>query len=136
MSEGIKAFQLGDVFRHHYKAEQHLIDAFQELSGDINPVHVDPAYARQKGFKSTIVFGNALGFGLSYLIGMALPIKEVIILKQTLEYHHPVYAGDEVRIQATVDQIAEAVDAVSMKLQFNNQDDELVAKGKILIKCL
>lgn len=43
--------------------EQKSIDLWAELSGDRNPLHVDPFYAAASGFDSTIAHGQlVLGF--------------------------------------------------------------------------
>ena len=98
----------------------------------MNPVHVDAEYAQSKGFKNVIVYGNALGFAISYLIGMALPRKEVIILKQAIDFHNPMYLGDTILLKA----LFESVSAVEVSLSATNQDNKKVAKGTLLFKCI
>ena len=102
----------------------------------MNPVHVDAEYAQSKGFKNVIVYGNALGFAISYLIGMALPRKEVIILKQAIDFHNPMYLGDTILLKATVKTLFESVSAVEVSLSATNQDNKKVAKGTLLFKCI
>lgn len=136
LAPNLSAFRIAQKFEHKLAITQSLLTGFRELSGDVNPIHVDHDYAKSRGFRETISFGNVLGIGISYLVGMVLPVKEVIILKQSIDFQQPVYLNDTVKIEATVQQVTPAVAAVTMELAFTNQEDVQVAKGKLMIKCL
>ena len=136
MSDIHEQFPIGKVFEHQFKVTPGIVESFKSLSGDINPVHVDSHYAKSKGFNDVIVYGNVLGLGISHLIGMALPRKEVIILKQAVDFHSPMYLDDTILIAATVKAIFESVNAVELTLVAINQGQKKVAKGTLLFKCI
>jgi acyl dehydratase len=68
------------------------IAEYARLSGDDNPVHLDPAAARAAGFDDLIAHG-ALVMGLfSRLLGTQLPGPGTIYLGQELRFSRPIYA--------------------------------------------
>lgn len=46
--------------------------AFQQCSGDYNPLHTDEEFARGKGFPERVMYGNILNAFVSMLIGESL----------------------------------------------------------------
>lgn len=50
--------------------------AFQQCSGDYNPLHTDEEFAKGKGFPERVMYGNILNAFVSTLIGECLPMKE------------------------------------------------------------
>jgi acyl dehydratase len=105
------------------------------LSGDENPMHRDPAFASARGFKGVIAYGNLFGAMVSTLVGMKLPTRKIVIARQLLEFRNPAYVGDHVKLEATVANVAEAVQSVQFKLQFS-VNLETLCTGHLLIKCL
>lgn len=129
-------FAIGNTFSYQFEVTPEIVEAFKFHSKDVNPVHVDKAYSQSKGFNDVIVYGNILGLGVSYLIGMALPIKEVIILKQAFDFQSPMYLNDSIQIIGTVKSTSDSVKTVELGLAMTNQNGKKVAKGNLLFKCL
>lgn len=127
------------VIRHNYVVTQDVYDSFQRCSGDLNPLHTDSAYAIAKGFQECVMYGNILNAFISHFVGMLLPVKEVMIQSQEIFFHRPVYLNDELLLEATVEQVSEAVNVIVYKLKFRRcQGDktELVAKGHVQVGLL
>lgn len=70
--------------------------AFAELSGDVNPVHLDDEFAAGTIFKRRIAHGFLTGSLFSTVLGTKLPGPGCIYLSQSLKFRAPVYIGDEV----------------------------------------
>ncbi len=137
MENRLALFELGKSFEVTETISPALMKAFCELSGDDNPIHLDSAFAVVHGFRDRIAYGNLLGAMLSRLVGTALPCREVLIVKQSLEFRQPAYVGDEIRLIAEVAAIHEAVSSVNLKLQFHSKDsDRLLCSGQCLVKIL
>ncbi|HWK38501.1 MAG TPA: MaoC family dehydratase [Hyphomicrobium sp.] len=73
-----------------------VIGAFAEVSGDKNPVHVDPEYAATTIFKEPIAHGMLSAAYISAVFGMELPGPGAIYISQTLAFKAPVKIGDTV----------------------------------------
>lgn len=78
------------------------VDAFAEVSGDTNPVHLDEAYARTTTFQSRIAHGMLSGAYISAVLGTRLPGPGAIYLNQSLRFRRPVKIGDAVTARVTV----------------------------------
>jgi 3-hydroxybutyryl-CoA dehydratase len=72
------------------------INAFAEVSGDENPVHVDAAYAATTMFKERIAHGMLAAAYISAVFGMKLPGPGAIYISQTLNFKAPVKIGNVV----------------------------------------
>ena len=123
----------GDEFRKEFVVTQKIYHGFRELFNDNNPLHVDAAFARAKGFDDIVMHGNILNGFLSYFIGECLPDKNVIIHSQEIKYSNPVYLNDKLIFTAKVEAIFESVRAVEIKFHFEKENALKVAKGKIQI---
>nr|WP_068878487.1 MULTISPECIES: MaoC family dehydratase [unclassified Phenylobacterium] len=78
------------------------IEAFAEVSGDLNPVHLDEAYAKTTTFGERIAHGMLSAAYISALLGTRLPGPGVIYLSQSLRFRRPVKIGDVVIARVTV----------------------------------
>ncbi len=81
------------------------INQFAEVSGDHNPVHVDPAYAASTQFKGVIAHGILSAAYISSVLGNQLPGPGSIYMGQTLKFRAPVRPGDKVVTTCTVKEV-------------------------------
>lgn len=103
--------------------------AFAELSGDFNPLHLDDAFARARGFAGRVVYGALLVAKVSQLIGMELPGRDSVWSSLQLDFRRPLYVGHPARVEAVVDGLSEATRLVQLRLRVSSGSDTL-AKGK------
>ncbi|WP_285670842.1 MaoC/PaaZ C-terminal domain-containing protein [Paralimibaculum aggregatum] len=72
------------------------------MSGDVNPAHVDEAFARSDMFRKVIapdIWGGAL---IPAVLGPGLSGPATIHLNQSLSFRRPVGLGDTVTVRVTV----------------------------------
>jgi acyl dehydratase len=131
----LSLFYVGAVFSCEATFTEQCMESFSTLSGDANPIHLNASYAKSLDFKGRVVFGNLLGAMVSRLVGMELPHRDVLIVKQTLEFRAPVYLNERVRLNATVSSLHEAVSTVMLKLSFESVEHVFVT-GQCVVKCL
>ena len=81
------------------------IDRFADVSGDRNPVHLDPGYAANTPFQGVIAHGMLSASFISAIIGNTLPGKGSIYLGQSLRFLAPVRPGDEVKTIVSISSI-------------------------------
>ena len=81
------------------------IEAFAQVSGDDNPVHLDEAYARTTTFGQRIAHGMLSGAYISAVIGTQLPGPGTIYVSQALRFRRPVKIGDVVTARATITEL-------------------------------
>lgn len=78
------------------------IQLFAVMSGDINPAHVDPEYARSSRFHEIIAHGMWGGALISTVLGTQYPGPGTIYLDQSLHFARPVLPGDTITVTVTV----------------------------------
>jgi 3-hydroxybutyryl-CoA dehydratase len=110
------------------------VQAFADLSGDTNPIHLDDSFAASSLFKKRIVHGIFYAGFISTLLGTTLPGPGAIYLYQTLEFKRPVFIGDAVT--ASVEIISKDTDSRIVILKTDCKVDEklvLTGEAKVLI---
>ncbi|MBR5074776.1 MAG: MaoC family dehydratase [Bacteroidales bacterium] len=121
---------------HIYKVTPDVYYSFQRCSNDFNPLHTDLMFAKRKGHEGLVMYGNILNAFVSHFVGMLLPARDVMIQTQDISFHKPVFLNDEIRLEASVDNVSEAVNIIQYKLKFYriaSPKDTLVAKGHVQI---
>jgi 3-hydroxybutyryl-CoA dehydratase len=121
-------------FDHVISAQE--VDAFAQLTGDVSPLHVDDAFARQSGFPGRVVHGAFLAGLVSRLIGVYLPGANGLLLALDLKFVMPVQIGNTVCISGLVTQKSEAAGAIVIRVEIRNisADDVVAAKGTATVR--
>ncbi len=78
------------------------IDLFALISGDVNPAHMDPAYAKTDIFHKVIAHGMLSAGLISSVLGTKLPGPGTIYLGQDLHFLKPVEIDDTITATLTV----------------------------------
>ncbi len=105
------------------------IQAFAAVSGDVNPAHMDAAYANDTLFHGLIAHGMWGGALISTLLGTQFPGPGTIYLEQVLHFTKPVRIGDTLTVTATVVSKDDATKKVELDCQVVNQRGEHVLHG-------
>ena len=110
-----------------------MVNAFRVASGDLNPLHVDAAYAKSLGHPSTVVYGMLTASLYSRLVGMYLPGKFSLLHQVEVGFNLPVYVGDALTVSGLVSDVREAVRQIEIKASVSNQNMRKVSVGKIKV---
>ena len=103
------------------------MQAFAELSGDFNPLHVDDAFARDKKFDGAVVYGALLVAKVSRLIGMRLPGRDSVWASIAMDFRKPLYVNQPAEVEGTVAEVSDSTGLVVLRLAVR-------AGGKVLAK--
>jgi phosphotransacetylase/acyl dehydratase len=125
---------IGETASLSHTVTQRDIDLFATVTGDVNPAHVDPAYAAKDMFHHIIIQGM-WGAGLiSATLGTKLPGPGAIYLGQDLRFTHPVSIGDAITATVTVREKKPAKGDVVLDCVCTNQHDQTVITGSAFIR--
>lgn len=128
-------FFTGKTFSRSIVITDRMINEFAELSGDYSAIHMDAAFAKEKGFDNRVAHGNILCMCFSALVGVGLLTNDVMLVSQTIKYRKPCFPGDEIELSASVASISDAVGLVELDLVFiRKRDMAKVANGAAQIK--
>ena len=105
------------------------IESFAAVSGDTNPAHLDPDYAKNTVFHRVIAHGMWLGSLISALLGTQLPGPGTIYLQQELHFKHPVYIGDTLLVRVTVVAKENHNHHIKLACEVINQHKQIVVSG-------
>lgn len=104
MAEGLtlEQIEVGKSAERMHTVTEKDIQAFADVSGDHNPVHLDAAFAETTPFKGRIAHGMLSGAYISATIAGDLPGPGSIYISQTLNFRRPVRIDDTVLTRVTI----------------------------------
>lgn len=121
---------LGDSTTYTRLITNQEVEAFAAISGDHNPLHLDPEYAATTAFGECIAHGMLTGALISAAIAMQLPGPGSVYLSQSLQFKAPVFLGDTLTVTLTVIDKHAKRPWITLQCQVDNQDGKAVAKGE------
>ncbi len=131
MTQGksIRELKVGDSGQISKTIKETDINDFAKVTGDLNPVHLDQAYAEKTIFKGRIAHG-LLSVGLfSTILGNILPGHGTIYLSQEVKFLAPVRIGDTITARVEVLELDVERNRVKFKTVCTNQDGKVVVDG-------
>lgn len=128
--ETLKKGERADFTKTISEADVYL---FAGVTGDLNPAHVNEAYAKTTFFKTRIAHGMLLGGLISTVIGTQLPGPGTIYVRQELDFLGPVRFGDTVTAYVEIIEILAEKNRVRLKTTCVNQDGKPVVDGVALV---
>jgi 3-hydroxybutyryl-CoA dehydratase len=121
MSEFSKTISESDVYM------------YAGISGDLNPAHINEAYAQNTFFKNRIAHGMLTAGFISAVIGTQLPGPGTIYMRQKLNFLAPVRIGDTITAKVRVAEKLDEKKRVRLETTCSNQDGEQVISGEALV---
>ena len=110
------------------------INAFALVSGDVNPSHVDAAYAESTDLHGVTAHGMWAAALISGLLGNDFPGAGTVYLEQTLRFQRPVRLGDTLTVGVQVLAKDDATHNVRLGCEVHNQRGEAVLLGDALVR--
>ena len=111
-------YSVGDQLEElSQSVDQSMIDAYADASGDVNPLHIDPEFAK------TTFFGRTIAHGLLTLAFVSRVLSQwnwqgwAYGGELNVSFLGPVYPGDTVRVSGEIDQIEKRDDGIYARCQ-------------------
>lgn len=111
------------------------VEVFSILSGDSNPLHMDNTYASTTQFGKRLVHGMLVGSLCSQLVGMYIPGRKCLYLKQQLVFKQPVFIGDTVVATGIVVSKSKSTRMLTISIKIR-KNDSIVLEGEALVQVL
>lgn len=133
-------YKVGDSAKFTKTITEEDVMKFAEVTGDFNPIHVNPEYAATQMFKKQVAHG-ALSSGLiSAVLGTKLFGPGILYGEQTVRFIKPVFFGDTLTAVGTVKEKFTKKDGklkfIKCTTQVLNQNDEVVTDGEGVVLVL
>ena len=99
--------KVGDTYTEKVRYTQANVDAFAEISGDNNPIHINAEYAAKTPFGKPIVHGFFAGAIFSKVFGTTWPGEGTIYMFQEMSFRAPVFVENDYTAKFEVIEINE-----------------------------
>ncbi|MDO8743459.1 MAG: MaoC/PaaZ C-terminal domain-containing protein [Candidatus Azambacteria bacterium] len=116
---------VGDSASFEETITDEMMIKFADISGDYNPLHIE----------GKVVYGMLLGALVSRLVGMELPGKYALLMKECLEFKKPARVGDTLTVKGSVVFKSQASRIIELAIEIN-KDKELLASGSAHVRVL
>ena len=120
---------IGQTASYSKLIEEQDILLFAAVSGDVNPVHLDAAFAANTPFKERIAHGMLTGAVISAALAMELPGPGTVYVGQNLRFRQPLKIGDTVTVRLEVTDKKDKLKLVTLDCKAYNQHEKMVASG-------
>jgi acyl dehydratase len=120
--------QFGSLTRTLGRAE---VQAFADLTGDDNPVHLDAEYAGTTKFKRPIAHGLLAASMIPTIFGAQF--TGAIYMQQTFQFKAPIFVGDTVTTTVKVTKVREVPYIVTCSTTIENQEGVLCTTGEATV---
>ena len=107
------------------------MELFYRLSGDCSPIHMDAAYAQQRGYPGRVVYGMLGASLFSTLAGVYLPGEHCLLHGVECKFVKPVFLGDTLTVTGEIVETNDTFCTVKIKASITNQNGETVTRGVI-----
>jgi len=125
----IEDFEVGQHASFTKTFTEEDVQRFIEITGDVNPLHVDEAFAAATPFGRCVLHGMLTASIFSTMVGMLLPGTGAIYRSQTIRFLLPVHIDETV----TAHFVVRSIDRVKHRLEIDtwieNEAGEHVIEG-------
>ena len=131
--KSIEQIRVGDAAEFAKTVTETDVYLYAGITGDLNPAHLNEAYAKGTFFKTRIAHGMLTAGFISSILGMQLPGPGTIYMRQSLSFLAPVRFGDTITARAEVVEVIAEKNRVRLKTTCTNQDGTVVLDGEALV---
>lgn len=131
--KSIEQIRVGDAAEFAKTVTETDVYLYAGITGDLNPAHLNEAYAKGTFFKTRIAHGMLTAGFISSILGMQLPGPGTIYMRQSLSFLAPVRFGDTITARAEVVEVIAEKNRVRLKTTCTNQDGIVVLDGEALV---
>lgn len=96
---------VNDTHTHCFRFTQADVEAFAQITGDNNPLHLDADYAAGTPFRRPIIHGMLGASVFTKVLGTEFPGHGSVYMKQTLEFLRPMFVETDYEVTFTVQSI-------------------------------
>jgi acyl dehydratase len=126
--------RVGQVERIRRTFSQSDLNRFAALSGDDNPIHIDPGFSARTKFGRTVAHGMFLYSTVCGVLGTRLPGPGTVQVEQELMFPTATPTGEEVEIQVEVTAVQPAEGLVELATAVIRPDGNNGLQGRTLVR--
>lgn len=128
-----ETLQIGQTENFSVTITEKMMEQFCKISGDVNPLHCDKAYAKSQGYPDRVVYGLLTSSLYSTLAGVYLPGKYSLLHEVQIKFRKPVFPNDEMTVVGEISAKHELFRQITVSAEIRNQNGEKVSKALLKI---
>ena len=127
------AYQEGHLEKFKRSFSQADFDRFADLTGDNNPIHVDPQFSAHTHFGRTVAHGMLLYSTICRVLSTQYPGPGFLQIKQNMVFPSPTYTDTEITVRFEVTDIQPARQLAHISTVLSLPDGRLACDGSTMI---
>jgi acyl dehydratase len=120
-----------ETFKRSFTQED--FDRFADLSGDNNPIHVDPEFSARTHFGKTVAHGMLLYSTICRVLSTQYPGPGVMQIKQEMMFRNPTYTDTEITVKFIVTDVKPLEQQAEISTVICLPDGKLACDGNTMI---
>lgn len=126
--------EIGHEESFTYELNEEKMKAFLMITNDINPLHNDLEFAKEKGYSEKVVYGMLTASALSTLAGVYLPGEKSLIHSVEISFNNPVLLSNcPLEVVGKVIEKDDRFKQMTIKYTITDNNNTKVSKGKMKI---
>lgn len=125
-----KDMSVGDSITFSRTFTEGDVASFTGVTGDFNPIHMDPGTARSCGFTDRVVPGLLTGSMLTHAGGTLLP-EPYPASRMNFRFLAPVYIGETIKAHVTVTEKNSEKNRLTLHITCTNSTGKTVLEGEV-----
>ena len=121
--------QVGHVATFKCSFSQQDFDRFADLTGDTNPIHVDPEFSARTHFGRTVAHGMLLYGTICRVLSTRYPGPGTLQTKQDMMFQNPTYTDTEITINLEVIHVELPRQRAELSTMISLPDGKLACNG-------
>jgi acyl dehydratase len=97
--------KIGDEFTLEFSFNQQQVDLYAQVSGDVNPLHINPEAGKASIFGRNIIHGHLSASVFTRIFGVLLHADGHIYMKQNTTFLKPMFVDTPYKAVITVKEI-------------------------------
>ncbi|MGD8667044.1 MAG: MaoC family dehydratase, partial [Desulfobacterales bacterium] len=108
-------------------------DRFADLTGDNNPIHVDPEFSARTHFGQPVAHGMLLYSTICRVLSTQYPGPGILQIKQDMMFQNPTYTQTEITIKLEVIDFQSALQLAELSTVIGLPDGKLACNGSTTV---
>ncbi|MBK8491994.1 MAG: MaoC family dehydratase [Saprospirales bacterium] len=125
--------KIGQSYEIEFQFSQDQVDQFARVTGDDNPIHLDPVYAAKTIFRKPIMHGFLSASIFSRIFGTLFPGEGTIYLSQQLNFLKPMYVDQLYKAVVRIAEIFPDKHQAKISTEVHGDNGKLTISGDALV---
>lgn len=126
--------KVADTFVHELSFNQADVNTFAKITGDNNPIHLDPEFAAKTPFGRPIVHGFYSASVFSMVFGTKFPGEGTIYMYQDMKFLAPVFVDELYKAKFEVIEVNTEKHTGVIKCTLEDKNGKIVIDGTAKLK--